>query len=70
MDKDFNTFSNRISSKVNVIERLEFKLADYNVAVKQFSLYASEITPTCKFVLRLLTNLGILFFCLSSIFFS
>ena len=38
-DKEVHTFPKSISTKVNVIARLEFELADFEAAVQVFSNY-------------------------------
>ena len=49
MDKEVHMFSSYISLKVNVIERLEFELAYYNVAVQHVSYYITR-TPLSKYL--------------------
>ena len=46
MDKTVYTFSNCISPNVNIIARLEFELAYFDIAVQHVSYYVTEIPLT------------------------
>ena len=45
---DDNHYTTGTSKKVNVIVRLEFELAVYNVTVQHISHYATETPPNWK----------------------
>ena len=52
-DKGVHTFPKGISLKFNVIVRLEFKIAYYDVAVQHVSYYATGTTPSEKYLKKI-----------------
>ena len=65
-DKDVHTFIKGMSRKVNVIARMEFELASYNVTVHLINYYATRNFPLWVYlsVLNIPDYCSSFFFCL------
>ena len=50
-DKEVHTFPKGICPKINIIARLEFKLAYYDSAVHHFNYYTTRTPPNASILL-------------------